>query len=182
MNPNKPLGRMLKGTVEVDETYFGKRSDVRTAKSSKTCVAALVERGGEVRTRVIAKVTSHNMGKAIRELVDPASIVNTDSHGAYGGLTGFAAHDVVNHSKGTYSQTTPEGRQAGVNHCESFFSLMKRGMVGAFHHVSKEHLPRYCDEFAFRWNTRKLTDGQRFETAIGMTEGKRLKYREAIAA
>jgi transposase-like protein len=47
MNPHKPLGRMLKGTVEVDETYFGKRSDVKRAKSSKSCVAALVERGGE---------------------------------------------------------------------------------------------------------------------------------------
>jgi transposase-like protein len=181
MNPNKPLGRMLKGTVEVDETYFGKRSNVRRAKSSKSCVAALVERGGEVRTRVVASVTQKNMGKAIRELVDPASIINTDNHSAYEGLTGFAAHDVVSHAK-AYTRTTPEGRTASVNNCESFFSLMKRGMVGAFHHVSKEHLPRYCDEFAFRWNTRKMSDGQRFETAIGMAAGKRLKYREAIAA
>ena len=182
MNPNLPLGRMLKGTVEVDETYFGRKSDVKHAKSSKSCVAALVERGGEVRTRIVATVTQKNMGKCISELVDKSAIINTDNHSAYDGLKGFKGHDVVSHSKGVYTKTTPEGRKAGINHCESFFSLMKRGMVGAFHHVSKEHLSRYCDEFAFRWSTRKLTDGERFETAIGMAEGKRLKYRQAVAA
>jgi transposase-like protein len=67
MKPNK---RRLSGIVEVDETFFGKKSDVKRSKSSKSCVAALVERGGEVRTQVVASVTSKNMGKCVRELVD----------------------------------------------------------------------------------------------------------------
>jgi transposase-like protein len=182
MKPNNPLGNLLKGVVEVDETFFGGKSDVKRSKSSKSCVAALVERGGEVRTRVVASVTQKNMGKCIRELVDKNAIINTDSHSAYLQLADFKGHDVVSHSTEGFNKTTPEGRRASVNNCESFFSLMKRGIVGAFHHVSKEHLHRYCDEFAFRWNTRKLTDGERFQTAIGLVGGKRLKYRETIAA
>jgi hypothetical protein len=67
-------------------------------------------------------------------------------------------------------------------HCESFFSLFRRGVTGAFHHISNQHLHRYADEFSFRWNTRKLTDGERFETAIPLTVGKRLKLRETVAS
>lgn len=178
----KPSKRKLSGVVEVDETFFGKKSDVKRSKSSKSCVAALVERGGEVRTQVVASVTSKNMGKCVRELVDTSAIINTDNHASYNGLKDFRAHDVVSHSTEGFNKTTPEGRRASVNNCESFFSLMKRGMIGAFHHVSKEHLPRYCDEFAFRWNTRKLTDGERFSVAVAAIEGKRLKYKNTIRA
>jgi transposase-like protein len=78
MNPELPLGRMLSGVVEVDETFFGKKSDVKHSFSSKSCVAALVERGGEVRTRIVASVTAKNMGKAIGELVDKRAVINTD--------------------------------------------------------------------------------------------------------
>jgi transposase-like protein len=177
----KPHQRLLQGVVEVDETFFGKKSDVRTSKSSKSCVAALVERGGEVRTRVVASVTQKNMGACIRELVSKDAIINTDNHSAYANLADYKGHDVVSHSTEGFNKITLEGRRASVNYCESFFSLMKRGIVGAFHHVSKEHLPRYCDEFAFRWNTRKHTDGERFEVAIAAIEGKRLKYNDAIA-
>jgi hypothetical protein len=75
---------------------------------------------------------------------------------------------------------TPDGISAGTNHCESFFSLLKRGVNGAWHNVSREHLHRYVGEFAFRWNTRKLTDGERMETAVGLISGKRLTYRQVI--
>jgi hypothetical protein len=67
-----------------------------------------------------------------------------------------------------------------VNTCESFFSLIKRSVYGAFHHISKEHLPKYCDEVAFRWNTRSLTDGERTKQALEMIVGKRLTYRQAV--
>jgi hypothetical protein len=66
---------------------------------------------------------------------------------------------------------------ASVNYCESFFSLLKRGVIGAWHHVSREHLPKYANEFAFRWNTRSITDGERMKEAIELTEGKRLTYK-----
>ena len=92
----------------------------------------------------------------------------------------FKAHHTVVHSKYEYILKTPDGISAGTNHCESFFSLLKRGVHGAWHSVSREHLHRYVGEFAFRWNTRKLTDGARMETAIGLTSGKRLTYRQMI--
>jgi hypothetical protein len=68
-----------------------------------------------------------------------------------------------------------------VNCAESFFSLIKRGLLGTFHAVSKEHLHRYCDEFAFRWDTRKLSDGQRVSEALKRTEGKRLPYDQYVS-
>jgi len=68
------------------------------------------------------------------------------------------------------------GTTSGVNCAESFFSLIKRGRLGTFHAVSKEHLHRYCDEFAFRWDTRKLSDGERVVEAVKRIQGKRLTY------
>ena len=63
-----------------------------------------------------------------------------------------------------------------VNTCESLFSLLKRGLMGIYHSVSKEHLHRYIGEFDFRWNTRKLSDGERVSAAIKNSIGKRLIY------
>jgi hypothetical protein len=87
---------------------------------------------------------------------------------------------VVNHSVYEYARQNADGSAAHVNTCESFFSLLKRGVMGSFHHVSREHLPKYADEFAFRWNNRKISDGQRMEVAIEQTEGKRLTYKQCV--
>jgi len=92
---------------------------------------------------------------------------------------GFKAHHTVNHFKYEYTVKMPDGVSAGVNRCE-FFSLLKRGVHGAWHCVSKEHLHRYANEFAFRWNTRHQTDSERMKTAIGMAAGSRLTYRQMI--
>ena len=73
-----------------------------------------------------------------------------------------------------------DGTTAGVNCAESFFSLIKRGLLGTFHAVRKEHLHRYCDESAFRWDTRKLNDGQRVIEAVKHTAGKRLTYDQCV--
>ncbi len=61
---------------------------------------------------------------------------------------------------------------------DGFFSLIKRGIVGSFHRVSREHLHRYADEFSFRWNNRKITDGERMGVAVVGEEGKRLTYKQ----
>jgi hypothetical protein len=84
----------------------------------------------------------------------------------------------VNHSKHEYSVLKPDGVTASTNHCESFFSLFKRGVYGSWHCISREHLPKYANEFEYRWNTRKETDGQRMVNFIPMIEGKRLMYRQ----
>jgi len=78
----------------------------------------------------------------------------------------------VKHSAGQYAK--PDGSH--INTCESFFGLFKRGVHGAFHHVSKQHLHRYLDEFSFRWDHRGVSDGERTAKAIKASEGKRLLY------
>ena len=70
----------------------------------------------------------------------------------------------------------PRAESLLTNTAESYFALMKRGVHGTFHHVSKHHLGRYCDEFSFRWTHRKMTDEERTTAALRATEGKRLTY------
>jgi len=84
-------------------------------------------------------------------------------------------HTVVNHSAKEYVRGP-----AHTNTAESFFSLLKRGVYGSFHHVSRKHLHRYAHEFAFRWNLRHVTDGERTEFAVAGFEGKRLMYRDSL--
>ena len=178
MGPDMPLGQLLKGTVEVDETFVGGKGDMRTKSLRKTPVVALIERGGGIQTRVVSNVTQKNLRKAINECVDKGSIINTDDSGVYRSqLKAFAGHNVVNHSAKEYARKLDDGSVAHVNSAESFFSLLKRGVHGAWHHVSREHLPKYADEFAFRWTHRNITDGERMLKAIKATEGKRLSYK-----
>jgi transposase-like protein len=165
VSPEMPLNKLLKGVVEVDETPVG----------------ALIERGGNMATRVISNVTQKNLGQALHDCVDKSATVNTDEHGAYRNpLKAWKKHNTVVHSRYEYSRRNKDGTVSGINSCESFFSLLKRGVYGSWHHVSREHLPKYANEFAFRWNTRNQTDGERMETAIGMVTGKRLTYRQAV--
>ena len=100
----------------------------------------------------------------------------TDEHLSYGGIGQHFAggHQTVNHGKKEYARG-----EVTTNTAESFFALLKRGVYGNFHHVSRKHLHRYADEFAFRWNRRKLKDGERVISALSMIEGKRLKYRDS---
>ncbi len=92
------------------------------------------------------------------------------------------ANLVVNHAIREYARKATDGTIAHVNTCESFFSLLKRGIMGTYHCISKEHLHRYCDEFAFRWNKRRLNDGDRLVAAVKQADGKRLLYSEAVAS
>jgi len=113
--------------------------------------------------------------------VSKDAVICSDENTAYKTLNKtFKAHHTVTHSKAEYILKTPDGISAGTNRCESFFSLLKRGVHGSWHNVSREHLQKYVDEFAFRWNTRKLTDSERMKTAIGMAVGSRLTYRQMI--
>ena len=170
---------LLSGTVEADETFVGGKGDRKTLHKRKTTLAAIVERGGKVRTRVISSVTAKNVGKFLNECVSKEAVVNTDEHCAYPApLKEYKQHNTVVHSRYEYCRKLPDGTFAGINHAESFFSLLKRGVFGAWHSVSREHLPKYAYEFEFRWNTRKETDGQRMVSFVPMMEGKRLMYRQ----
>jgi len=173
MTPQQWAEAKLDGTVEVDETFVGPKA------KPKSVVVALVERQGQARVKVIASVTQKNLGAALSEHVSREAVVNTDEHPSYKlPLKQWKAHQSVNHSRGEYQRENPDGSQASTNTAESFFSLLKRAIIGAWHHISREHLPKYANEFTFRWNTRRDTDSQRLRRFIEWIEGKRLTYRQ----
>jgi len=86
-------------------------------------------------------------------------------------------HETTKHSERAYVRA---GTDIHSNTIEGVFSLIKRGVMGTFHSVSRKHLANYLNEFEFRWNTRKLNDGQRAAKAIRQVDGKRLEYRESV--
>ncbi len=179
---------MMSGEIEVDETYVGGKPrnsgphNKRGAGTKKTPVVALVERGGNVRAWPLAKVTKNDLQTAIRKNVSPHSRILTDESFAYVGIEKHFAlgHHTVKHTAKEYAREEPWG-VAHTNTVEGFFSLVKRGMYGTFHSVSKKHLHRYISEFGFRYNARHLDDGARVALAIKKAEGKRLRYREPAA-
>jgi transposase-like protein len=171
----------LQGTVEIDETYVGgkvKGHGVKAGKDNKTPVVSLVQRGGKARSFVMEHVTAKNLRPVINEHVHGWAQVMTDEAVVYPYvLEGrVASHDVVCHSKEEYVRHE-NGRSIHTNSVESFFALIKRGVYGTFHHISKQHLHRYLAEFDFRYNARDVSDGERTEQAIQNVKGKRLTYR-----
>jgi transposase-like protein len=176
----EPLASKLSGTVEMDETYVGGKRRNRTGRPAfgdeqKTAVVALVERDGRARAFPMPRVTSKNIKQAISENIDlQQSHLMTDDSNLYAGYrAGVMPHDTVNHSKGEYVRGN-----AHTNTVEGFFSLLKRGIYGVYHHVGKGHLHRYCDEFSFRYSARALDDGERSALMVAGAEGKRLTYRQ----
>ena len=188
----EPLSGLLGGgggTVEADEMFVGgklrkpttppipgdrTRRKGKNRPANKTAVVGLVERGGRARARVVPDITASTLKAAIRAHVDPSARIMTDENRAYRGLeTEFAGgHETVNHSAGEYARG-----DATTNTVEGFFGLFKRGVTGSFHHISEKHMNRYLNEFSFRWDLRKVTDGERTVEAIRASEGKRLMYR-----
>jgi hypothetical protein len=101
-------------------------------------------------------------------------VIVTDEYQAYKPAAGgFKDHKTVNHAAGEYVRG-----DVYTNTAEGFFSLLKRGVNGVYHHVSRGHLNRYCDEFAFRYENRKVSDGQRAKLLVAGAEGKRLTYKQ----
>jgi transposase-like protein len=181
----EPFKSKLKGVVEVDETYVGgKQRGVGPGRpgltSNKSPVVSLVERKGRVRSFQVDRVTSNNLRTIMREHIKPQAGIMTDDFKAYRFVRkDFASHDRIAHSKGKYVRQS-RGRSIHTNTAEGFFSILKRGVTGVYHHWSKQHLARYLSEFDFRYNTRKTTDGERTALAICGAEGKRLTYRKPI--
>jgi transposase-like protein len=137
MSPEMPLAKMLKGIVEVDETFVGGKGEMRTKFSRKIPVVALVERGGSMHTRVVADVSQKNLGQCLYDFVDKSAILNTDEHTSYRNPgKEYKEHQVVNHSKKEYERRNPDGSVTCTNTAESFFSLLKRGVIGSWHHVN----------------------------------------------
>jgi transposase-like protein len=189
-----PFQNRMTGTVEVDETYVGgkvRRSnkkqyvpldhntpDPRNKKfgrgTDKTPVVVLVERGGVAHSERVANVTGKTLKGVIRNYVDPEARIMTDAFKSYQGLSKeYAGHFTVNHLD-EYVRG-----EVHTNTAENFFSILKRGIDGVYHHVSEAHLNRYLSEFDFRYNNRValgVDDAERTTRALRGIEGKRLTY------
>jgi transposase-like protein len=167
-------------TVESDETVIGGKAKNRAyAKKppKKQTVLTLVDRDGESHSLHIANVKAKTLREVMMRVIDRKSHLMTDELNSYGRIgREFAGHTTVVHSANEYVRL--DG-WAHVNTAESRFSLMKRAVFGAHHSVSEAHLPRYLTEWDFKWNTRKLKDGERAALALKGAEGKRLTYRPA---
>lgn len=171
-----PLGTLLTGTVEADETYIGGKASGKRGRgaANKTPVVSLVERGGKVRSRVVTNVTGKNVKEVLQANVSPDATLMTDAYQVYREPgKDFATHEVVDHGKGEYVRG-----DSHINTVEGFYSQLKRSLDGTHHHVSTEHLHRYVGEFDFRYNSRTVTDGERTVQAVRKAAGKRLQYRD----
>lgn len=171
--------------VEADETYIGgkeknkhrnKRTKGNIGGQGKEIVFSLVERGGAVRSHIVPEVSAKTLRPVLVAQVDRKSFLMTDDAGQYR-IMGpeFAKHEVVNHGAGEYVRG-----DAHTNTIEGYFSILKRGIVGTYHHVSQQHLKRYLAEFDFRYNERTalgVDDSERATRALKGIVGKRLTYR-----
>ena len=170
-----PLAPKLQGVVEVDETYIGGKAHGKGGRgaANKTPVVALVQRGGQVRSFKTERVSAKNLRAMIRQHVTKNSTIMTDDFPSYRGLDKeFAGHQTVSHSTKEYVKGN-----AHVNTAEGYFSILKRGIIGTYQHVSPQHLEQYLNEFNFRYNSRKIDDDLRMVLTIEGTKGKRLVLR-----
>lgn len=171
--------------VEADTTFIGgkeknkhasKRDPKNIGGRGKAIVHTLVERSGRVRSHHIPNVNGTTLRPVLMTHVNPKSALMTDTHGGYYHLgKEFSRHGMVDHGKGEYVRGDVHS-----NTVEGYFSVLKRGIVGVYHHVSEAHLHRYLAEFDFRYSNREkvgVDDVSRAAIALKGVKGKRLTYR-----
>jgi len=179
---------LLKGLVEIDETYIGglegnkhkdrrvKRTQGRSEKT-KTAVIGMRSRSGEVRARSMEGVNSDKIQSFLDQNVVKGSMLSMDEARFYRPVKGYHKF-LVNHSVGEFVNG-----MASTNGIESVWAILKRGYHGTFHHFSKKHIDRYIDEFSFRLNQgnceRDTID--RIDSLLANTKGQRLRYRDLVA-
>lgn len=176
----------LTGTIEADETYVGgkeenKHFDKKTRNTNgrstrtKTVVFGISQREGIVVAETVERVDKKTLHTLLTDQVSPSAYVITDDLPTYKGLDKkFECHGWVNHSKKEYVWG-----HLHTNRIESFWALLKRGIFGIYHNVSKKHLDKYIDEFEFRFNSKHIRDNERFSLMLNACSG-RLTYKNLI--
>ncbi len=174
---------MLSGMVEIDESYIGgkvhnmsksKRELHKQTPFLKAPLVSMLERGGNVISKVMTGTTKENIIPFVNENVADNSRIMTDNNQVYLPLKDIYQHSTVNHDKYEYVNADTH-----TNSVEGYFGLFKRMIYGIYHKVSLKHLQRYVDEHNFRYNSRKQKDGDRFYASLGNMEG-RLTYKQLI--
>ena len=158
--------------------HRSKRNSGNIGGKGKEAVFSLVERGGKVRSHHVANVTAKTLRPIMDEQIAEATRTMSDDGGARA-RHGSPDHHSVNHSIGEYVRG-----DVHTNTIEGYFSIMKRGIVGVYHHVSPQHLKRYLAEFDFRYNERmalNVSDVERAAKAVKGVVGKRVTYQDAAS-
>jgi transposase-like protein len=189
MKENNP--QMLSGTIESDETYMSRkyRSDFKGLsdeeidwikgnkynQKNKGAVLGLAnQKTGNIRVISFDANTRVNIEAALKNNVAPGTELHTDESKAYKLIVAAYIHKTVLHQDHEWSVNG-----VTTNHVEAFWSVMKRGVYGIYHQISFKHLQAYCNEFSYRYNSRKLKDGERFSVALRNIEG-RLTYKQLV--
>lgn len=184
MIKNKSL-HMLRGTVEVDETFVGGKNKNRHYNKrkkniqgrswvDKTPVLGMLQRGGKVISMSVPDVTINTLCSKVIEHVQAGNILMTDEWSSYKPLENIYDHRKVEHGRGQYVNGNTH-----TNTIEGYWSHVKRTIFGTYHLVSRKHMDRYCGEFDFRYNYRAQPDFMRFNFAMIRCIG-RLKYKDLV--
>ena len=165
--------KMLTGIVEMDETYVGGKprkgtgnkgdTSKRGRGTDKAPVVGAVERGGRVTAKAVSKgkLKAKNLRAFVRERIKThESELITDEYKGYLGMSKVLPHKVIRHDKWYVDG------DIHTNTIDGFWALLKRGMFGQFHSVSRKHLQKYVDEFCFRYNLREADPGFAFNLTI----------------
>lgn len=158
----------LDNEVELDETYVGgknknrhhnkkvKNSTGRSVKD-KTPVFGMLERRGKLIAKVVTGVKKKHLSPVAQKYIKESAKIYSDEWKGYNGLKKiFDSHRVIHHGKKQYVDG-----EVHTNTIEGFWSLMKRGILGIYHKVTRKHMQKYVDEFVFRYNTRKESQTDR---------------------
>jgi len=175
----KTENNKLKGFVEVDEAFFGWKSKEHYLRNSggfkgKNVLLGMMERGGRIKTVMVEDIKSQSLCEQVRKHVDNDSMIVTDANHAYKDLDkDYPLRFVINH------QEAHAKGEIHIQTLESFWGMLKRGIYGIYHSVSTKHLDKYCNEFSFRYNTRKRNDSDRFLGLLNRCNSK-IQYKTLI--
>jgi transposase-like protein len=178
---------LLSGTIEVDETYGGRKigsefkgltdeqveemkakNPNKFAKHSKGAIMALAQRNGKIKVKAFGTLDGETAKQYIKDNVQPGSKVYTDQSSMYRTGLEMYERESIRHTR-----PNPEFARGDVhvNTVESFWATFKRGKVGIYHYMSFKHLQRYCDEYAYRANTKHIKDSERFSISLQHING-----------